>query len=169
MDMAEYGLDRGLDSGAPTGGMTLDEAILSLRANPSFVDLVEDAYLGRDVAASADRSLRSAEFTEVQRLLGPMLHHAVVADIGAGTGIASYALHKSGASRVFAVEPDASDEVGRGAIERLREDTSAPIEILDGARHRLSVMFVRRIRKTLVENGGAQDGLSLRREAVLGR
>ena len=74
----------------------------------------------------------SAEFAEVKRLLGPILHHAVVADIGAGTGIASYALHKSGASRVFAVEPDASDEVGRGAIERLREDTATPIEILDG-------------------------------------
>lgn len=112
--------------------MTVDEAILWLRADPSSVALVADAYLGRDVAASADRFLRSAEFAEVKRLLGPILHHAVVADIGAGAGIASYALHKSGASRVFAVEPDASDEVGRRAIERLREDTSASIEILDG-------------------------------------
>jgi SAM-dependent methyltransferase len=94
--------------------------------------LVNDAYLGRDVAASADRFLRSAEFTEVQRLLGPMLNKAVVADIGAGTGITSYALRQSGASRVFAVEPDPSEEVGRGAIERLRESTATPIEILDG-------------------------------------
>jgi SAM-dependent methyltransferase len=112
--------------------MTLDEAILSLRADPSWTDLVADAYLGRDVAASADRFLRSAEFAEVKRFLGPKLHQAVVADVGAGTGIASYALLKSGASKVFAVEPDASDEVGRGAIERLREDTSTPIDILDG-------------------------------------
>lgn len=130
--MAESGRDRGLDMGVPTGGMTLDEAILCLRADPSWADLVEDAYVGRDVAASADRFFRSAEFTDVERLLGPMLHHAVVADIGAGTGIASYALHKSGASKVFAVEPDPSDEIGRGAIERLRESTSTPIQILDG-------------------------------------
>jgi ubiquinone/menaquinone biosynthesis C-methylase UbiE len=132
MVVAEYGLDRGSETGVVTASMTLDEAILWFRANPSCADLVADAYLGRDVAASADRFLRSAEFAEVKRLLGPMLHNAVVADIGAGAGIASYALHKSGASRVFAVEPDASDEVGRGAIERLREDTSTPIEILDG-------------------------------------
>jgi ubiquinone/menaquinone biosynthesis C-methylase UbiE len=112
--------------------MTLDEAIHWLRADPSSVDLVADAYLGRDVAASADRFLRSAEFAEVKRLLGPMLQDAVVADIGAGVGIASYALLESGASRVFAVEPDPSTEVGRGAIERLRTDTSTPIEILDG-------------------------------------
>ena len=130
--MAEYGQDRRFERDAPTGGMTLDEAILWLRADRSSAGLVADSYLGRDVAASADRFLRSAEFAEVKRLLGPMLHHAVVADIGAGTGIASYALHKSGASRVFAVEPDMSDEVGRGAIGRLREETSTPIEILDG-------------------------------------
>jgi SAM-dependent methyltransferase len=110
----------------------MDEAILWLRANPSLADFVADAYLGRDVAANADRFLRSAEFAEVKRLLGPKLRNAVVADIGAGAGFASYALHKSGASRVFAVEPDASDEVGRGAIERLREDTSTPIDILKG-------------------------------------
>ena len=112
--------------------LTIDEAILWLRADPSSADLVVDSYLGRDVADSADRFLRSAEFAEVKQLIGPMLHHAVVADIGAGTGIASYALLKSGAWRVFAVEPDASEEVGRGAIERLREDTSTPIEIVDG-------------------------------------
>jgi hypothetical protein len=33
------------------GGMPLDEAILCLRADPSWAKLVEDAYLGRDVAS----------------------------------------------------------------------------------------------------------------------
>jgi SAM-dependent methyltransferase len=112
--------------------MTLDEAILRLRADPTWADLVQDAYLGRNVAGSAERFLRSAEWTEVRRLLGTRLDEAVVADIGAGAGIASYALQRSGASRVFAVEPDASDEVGRGAIQRLCEETLAPIEILAG-------------------------------------
>src|SRR3990172_5802540 len=110
----------------------MDEAVGRLRADPSSAALVADSYLGRDVAASARRFLASAEFNEVTRLLGPKLRDANVADIGAGTGIASYALRKSGASTVVAVEPDPSDEVGRGAIERLREETSTPIEILDG-------------------------------------
>lgn len=110
----------------------MDEAILWLRANPSWSELVADAYLGRDVAASADRFLHSAEFIEVRDILGSRLHSAVVADVGAGAGIASYALHRSGASRVIAVEPDPSDEVGRGAIGRLCEETSTKIEILDG-------------------------------------
>lgn len=114
------------------GTMTLDEAILWLRADPQSADVVTDSYLGRDVFASADRFLRSAEFIEVARFLGPTLHGAAVADIGAGVGIASYALLMSGAARVVAVEPDASDEVGRGAIERLRLATSAQIEIVDG-------------------------------------
>lgn len=130
--MAEDGLDRRSGGDPRTRAMTIDEAILWLRADPSMASLVADAYLGRDVAESASRFLRSAEFSEVRRLLGPILDHAVVADVGAGTGIASYALRMSGASTVFAVEPDASDEVGRGAIKRLREDTSTPIEIVDG-------------------------------------
>jgi SAM-dependent methyltransferase len=130
--MAEDRLDRRSGGDPRTRAMTIDQAILWLRANPSLAGLVADAYLGRDVAESADRFVRSAEFAEVKRFLGPILPHAVVADIGAGTGIASYALRRSGASRVYAVEPDASDEVGRGAIERLREDTATPIDILDG-------------------------------------
>ena len=114
------------------GGMTLDEAIRWLRIDPASAELVEDAYLGRDVAATAARFHRSAEFKEVEHLLGPTLRGATVVDVGAGTGIASYALLRSGASKVLAVEPDQSDEVGRGAIERLRAETSTPIEILDG-------------------------------------
>jgi SAM-dependent methyltransferase len=112
--------------------MPLDDAIRWLRADQAWAQLVEDAYLGRDVVDSADRFLASAEFGEVVRLIGPSLAGAVVADIGAGVGIASYALARSGAGRVLAVEPDPSDEVGRGAIERLMAATSVPIEIVDG-------------------------------------
>jgi SAM-dependent methyltransferase len=112
--------------------MPLDDAIRWLRADPSSAKLVADSYLGRDVADSAARFLHSAEFGEVVQLLGPSLAGAVVADIGAGVGIASYALSRSGAARVLAVEPDPSDEVGRGAIERLTAATSVPIEIVDG-------------------------------------
>jgi ubiquinone/menaquinone biosynthesis C-methylase UbiE len=120
------------NSDASAGRMTLDEAIRCLREDPSCAGLVEDAYLGRDVRESAVRFARSAEFAEVVRLIGPALSGAAVADIGAGVGIASYALLRAGASTVVAIEPDPSDEVGRGAIERLVAETSTPIEIVAG-------------------------------------
>lgn len=99
--------------------MRLDDAVRLLRAEPAFVDLVRDAYLGRDVADSAHRFATSGEFAEVRELLGPALHGAVVADLGAGTGIAAHTFLSSGAARAVALEPDASDEVGQRAIRRL--------------------------------------------------
>lgn len=99
--------------------MTIDEAVQYFRRNARFSQTVRDAYLGRDVRESADRFIRSAEFLGVRELLGDALPGAVIVDLGAGTGIASYAFLKSGASKVFAVEPDPSHEVGQGAIRRL--------------------------------------------------
>jgi SAM-dependent methyltransferase len=110
--------------------MTVDEAIRFLRTDPAHAELVRDAYLGRDVAGSALRFAASGEFAEVLGLLGPRLRGAVVLDLGAGTGIASAALLGAGAVRVLAVEPDPSDEVGRGAISRL--DPEERIQVLDG-------------------------------------
>jgi len=108
--------------------LPLDEAIQVIRANPRYADLVRDAYLGRDVGASAERFFCSGEFAEVVRLLGAKINGAVVVDLGAGVGIASYAMLKQGASKVYAIEPDPSDEVGQGAIRRLRG--TLPIEIV---------------------------------------
>ena len=99
--------------------MRLDDAVRQLRAEPAFADLVRDAYLGRDVADSARRFAASGEFAEVRALLGTALRRAVVADLGAGTGIASHAFLAHGATRAVALEPDPSDEVGQGAIRRL--------------------------------------------------
>jgi len=130
--LAERAPDRVTLRGARPGHMPLDDAIRWLRADPGSAQLVADSYLGRDVLDSADRFLHSAEFAEVLRLLDGSLPGAIVADIGAGVGIASYALTRSGAARVLAVEPDPSDEVGRGAIERLAAARSLPIEIVDG-------------------------------------
>jgi SAM-dependent methyltransferase len=52
-----------------------------------------------------------------------------VLDLGAGTGIASLAIANAGAARVYALDPDPSPVVGRGAIARLADDR---IEVLDG-------------------------------------
>jgi ubiquinone/menaquinone biosynthesis C-methylase UbiE len=109
--------------------MTVDEAVLEFRADPQFAGLVELAYLDRDVLAAGNRFLVSAEFAEVKARLAGRLSNAVIVDLGAGTGIVSYAFAKSGAQKVYAVEPDPSNEVGRGAMARLPQDL--PIELID--------------------------------------
>jgi SAM-dependent methyltransferase len=103
--------------------MTIDEAIRALRADPTQVDLVRDAYLGRDVEDSARRFAASDEWTATQALLAPWLEHAIVLDLGSGVGISAAAFASAGAQRVYAVEPDPSDEVGRGAMARLGLDS----------------------------------------------
>lgn len=115
--------------------MTLDEAILALRKNPKYSDLIRDAYLNEDTLEAAKCFYQSDEFAEVKRWLGKKLLNATVADIGAGTGIASYALAKSGASVVYAVEPDESLLVGQGAIRRISRDL--PISIVDAVAENL--------------------------------
>jgi SAM-dependent methyltransferase len=109
--------------------MTLDEAIRTLREDPQHAGLIRDAYLGPDVRDSAARFLASDEFAQVRTLVAKSLQGGAVVDLGAGTGIAAHAFAKSGASRVWAVEPDASHEVGRGALARLA--AGLPIEIVD--------------------------------------
>jgi SAM-dependent methyltransferase len=110
--------------------MTTDEAIRQLRGDPSYADLVRDAYLGRDVADSAQRFFESGEFAEVRRILGKKLAGASALDLGAGIGMASLAFAACGAARVVAVDPDPSDEVGRGAMARLA--SHGEFEIVDG-------------------------------------
>ena len=99
--------------------MTVDEAVLRLRSDPRHADLIRDSYLDEDTAACVERFRASAEFAEVRALLGGRIEGGRVLDLGAGTGLATYALARSGAEVVYALEPDPSAVVGRGAIERL--------------------------------------------------
>jgi 2-polyprenyl-3-methyl-5-hydroxy-6-metoxy-1,4-benzoquinol methylase len=110
--------------------MSTDEAVRQLRVDPDYAGLVRDAYLGRDVADSARRFSESGEFAEVRRLLGRRLAGASVIDLGAGIGLASLAFSALGAARVIAMDPDPSDEVGRGAMARLAGN--GQFEIVDG-------------------------------------
>lgn len=99
--------------------MTIDEAILRLRSDPQYADLVRDSYLDEDVRESSERFRTSAEFAEVRALLENRLRGGKALDLGAGTGIASAALAGCGAEVIYALEPDPSEIVGRGAIRRL--------------------------------------------------
>ena len=108
--------------------MTIDQAIEQLRRDPEYEDLIRWAYLGPDTAEAAARFEASAEFGEVISLVGGFAGKTAL-DLGAGTGIASVAMAHAGAEQVYALEPDPSDVVGRGAISRIAGGD--PIEIVD--------------------------------------
>lgn len=101
-----------------------------IRSDSSFGDLVRNCYWGEDRLEAAERFLNSGEFVAVQRLLGHRHRGRAVLDLGSGTGIASYAFAKAGASMVYALEPDPSDVVGRAATLLLTRDL--PVRPLEG-------------------------------------
>ncbi len=110
--------------------MTPGDAIRLLRANPEYADLIRDSYLDENLFEAVERFWASAEFGEVQRILGGKPNGGVILDLGAGNGIASAAFAHSGARLVYALEPDPDQDVGRGAIAR--HAYGLPIEILEG-------------------------------------
>jgi SAM-dependent methyltransferase len=108
--------------------MSTAEAIERLREDPEYADLIRDSYLGPDTREASERFARSAEFDETKAVIRGFEGREVL-DLGAGTGIASLAIANAGAARVYALDPDPSPVVGRGAIARLADER---IEILDG-------------------------------------
>jgi SAM-dependent methyltransferase len=116
--------------------LNTEEAVMRLRADPHHAQLIHDAYLGEDVHASSERFRASSEFQEVLTLLEGV-EGADILDVGSGTGIAAYAFASSGARCVYALEPDSSDEIGRGAISSISD--GLPIRILDGVGELISL------------------------------
>jgi ubiquinone/menaquinone biosynthesis C-methylase UbiE len=108
--------------------LNVDEAVAQLLADPMWRQQMIDAYLGEDRQAAADAFWASGEFEEVLNILGPVRGRDIL-DLGAGTGIASYAFCRSGA-RVLALEPDTSERVGRGACTALTRGLNC--EVIDG-------------------------------------
>lgn len=104
--------------------MTWENAVQSLRNNPDKRDLVLAAYYDDPLIDAAERYWRSEEWNSIKQYLPP---NGSALDIGAGRGIASYALAKEG-FRVTALEPDPSPVVGARAIRKLAEETGLKIE-----------------------------------------
>ena len=111
----------------PNNHGTWEEAVLTLRRQPNQQQLVLDAYYDDPLTNSAARYYASEEWADIRRWLGQKGGSAI--DIGAGRGIASYALAMDGFV-VSALEPDTSAIVGGEAIEGLAADTKLPITVV---------------------------------------
>jgi SAM-dependent methyltransferase len=115
--------------------MTWAEAVRRYRADAGNQQSVLDNYFDLPVREAAERFARGEEFAEVSRLLGAGEGRSIL-DLGAGNGIASYALALAG-WRVTALEPDASVEVGAGAIRSLAAESGLPITVIEEFGERL--------------------------------
>lgn len=104
-----------------------EDAVAWLRDQPDKQDLVRDSYYDDPLIVAAKRYYQSSEWRAISELLEE--RSGAVLDVGAGRGIASYALAREGYS-VTALEPDVSKLVGAGAIEQLFSEIGLPIRIV---------------------------------------
>jgi SAM-dependent methyltransferase len=119
---------------AESGFTTWESAVRWLRSQTDQQDLVRGAYYDDPLVVAAERYTASDEWREIKsRLAG---YRGSALDIGAGRGIASFALAKDG-FRVTALEPDASALVGADAIRSLARDSQLPIEVVQEFSERL--------------------------------
>jgi SAM-dependent methyltransferase len=111
-----------------------EEAVSWLRQQPEQRQLVADCYYDDPLIGAADRYWRSDEWDSVRQLLAG--HSGKALDVGAGRGIASYALAQEG-FEVTALEPDPSALVGSGAIHSLSSESGLQIRIVEEFSERL--------------------------------
>lgn len=105
-----------------------EAAVAWLRQRPEQAQLVADCYYDDPLVEAAERYWCSHEWQAVRTLLEGMKGAAL--DVGAGRGIASYALARDGFA-VTALEPDSSDLVGAGAIRSLAKDAGLVIRVVE--------------------------------------
>ena len=113
---------------------TWENAVVWLRNQPDQRQLVLDAFYDDPLIAAAKRYFSSDEWQAVSKLLRNRSGRAL--DVGAGRGIASYALARDGFS-VTALEPDPSAIVGASAIRALAAEARLPIEVVEEFSERL--------------------------------
>jgi SAM-dependent methyltransferase len=113
---------------------TWEEAVVWLRNQPDQHQLVLDAFYDDPLPTAAERYFQSTEWQAIATLLAGRAGAAL--DVGAGRGIASYALARSGFT-VTALEPDPSAIVGAAAIRELATQARLPIRVVEEFSERL--------------------------------
>jgi SAM-dependent methyltransferase len=111
-----------------------ERAVLQIRADPRHQRLVLDAYYDDPLMNAAERYWSGEEWRAVRSLLPAAKGMAL--DLGAGRGIASFALARDGFS-VTALEPDPSPIVGAQAIRALAAESGLPISVVCECSERL--------------------------------
>jgi SAM-dependent methyltransferase len=107
---------------------TWENAVVWLRSQPERRQLVLDAFYDDPLIAAAERYRCSSEWQAVRQLLRGRSGKAL--DVGAGRGIASYALAREG-FEVTSLEPDPSAIVGAAAIRALASEAALPIGVVE--------------------------------------
>jgi SAM-dependent methyltransferase len=115
-----------LKTGSPQ--LTWEQSVLWLKSQPEQDALVKACFYDDPLLSAAERFHLSTEWKAVRKLIGPPRGNAL--DIGAGRGISAFALAKDGWATV-AIEPDASEVVGAGAIRRLAVEADVRIEVVE--------------------------------------
>ncbi len=115
------------NSSASAYPMTWEEAVAWLRAQQDRQDLVRACFFDDPLPEAAARYHACTEWQAVRELLPSSPGSAL--DLGAGRGIASFALAKDG-WRVTALEPNPSGLCGAGAIRSLAAQSGLPIQVV---------------------------------------
>jgi SAM-dependent methyltransferase len=110
-----------------TTSQSWEQAVQWLRGQLDQQDLVRGAYQDDPLIVAAQRYRESPEWQAIRPWLG--VTGGLALDIGAGRGIASYALALEG-FQVTAIEPDPSGIVGAGAIRALAEEAQLSINVM---------------------------------------
>lgn len=104
-----------------------EAAVQRLRADPDAAALVRSCYYDDPLLEAAQRFFESSEWSATRVLLPPP---GRALEIGAGRGIASYALAREG-WHVTSLEPDLSAIVGSAAIRGLARDSGLTIDVVE--------------------------------------
>lgn len=109
--------------------MNWEQSVQWLRSQPDKRDLVIASYYDDPLIQAARRYCGSDEWNAILSYL-PSPAGSRALDVGAGRGIASYALAKRG-FQVTALEPDSSALVGAEAIRSLAREEHLAIDVVE--------------------------------------